>query len=75
MNGVWQDGTTFGNCAGKCKAKATFLIIDEDTIDNGIASIELISFGQPLCGGGNPSVCVNDDIADPRDDRAGSSCL
>lgn len=46
-------------------AQPLFLIIDEDTIDNGISSIELISFGPPGCGGGDPSVCVNDDNADP----------
>ena len=47
-----------------------FLLIDEDTVDNGIASIEDISFGSPFCGGpvggpGDPAVCINDDIADP----------
>ena len=41
------------------------LVIDEDTIDNGLPGIEQISFSAPLCGGGDPSVCVNDDIADP----------
>lgn len=40
------------------------LIIDEDSIDNGTKMIEAISFGAPSCGAGNPSVCVNDDIAD-----------
>ncbi len=45
--------------------KPILLIIDEDTIDNGIQSIENISFGAPSCGGGDPSVCVNDDIANP----------
>jgi len=43
--------------------------IDEDTIDNGLSAIELISFGPPFCGGvapqGDPAVCVNDDIANP----------
>jgi len=44
---------------------AIFLLIDEETIDNGIQSIEDISFNPPNCGGGDPSVCVNDDISDP----------
>ena len=44
---------------------AGFLLIDEDTIDNGTPGIEDISFNWPDCGGGDPSVCVNDDIADP----------
>ncbi len=44
---------------------AQFLIVDEDSIDNGTKSIEAISFNPPFCGGGNPSVCVNDDIANP----------
>ena len=43
---------------------ANLLIIDEDTIGSGVSSIELISFGAPFCGDGDPSVCVNDDIAD-----------
>ena len=43
-----------------------FLLIDEDSIDNGTTSIEAISFNAPFCGGpGNPAVCVNDDIAAP----------
>ena len=42
-----------------------FLLIDEDSIDNGIKSIERISFRPPYCGNRNPAVCVNDDIADP----------
>lgn len=42
-----------------------FLIIDEDSIDNGTKTIEKISFRQPKCGRGNPAVCVNDDIANP----------
>ena len=42
-----------------------FLIIDEDSIDNGIQAIQEISFDAPFCGGGDPAVCVNDDIADP----------
>ena len=42
-----------------------FLLIDEDTIGNGIKSIEEISFNATDCGAGDPSVCVNDDIADP----------
>ncbi len=46
----------------------SLLLIDEDSIDNGIESVEDISFSSPFCGGvvggpGNPSVCVNDDIA------------
>ena len=42
-----------------------FLLIDADTIDSGIKSIEAISFNSPHCGGGDPVECVNDDIADP----------
>ena len=42
-----------------------FLIIDEDSIDGGTESIEDISFELPHCGDGYPSVCVNEDIADP----------
>ena len=42
-----------------------FLLIDEDSIDNGIKSIERISFRSPYCGNRNPAVCVNDDIANP----------
>ena len=45
--------------------KPIVLLIDEDSIDNGIQSIEIISFGSPFCGNGDPSICVNDDIADP----------
>jgi hypothetical protein len=44
---------------------ACLLLIDEDTIDNDIKSIENISFNSPFCGDGDPAVCVNDDIADP----------
>jgi hypothetical protein len=44
---------------------ALFLLIDEDTIDNGIGSIENISFNAPHCGNGNPAPCVNDNIANP----------
>ncbi len=56
--------------AGKCKRPSVFLLVDEDSIDNGTKSIEAISFDPPFCGGlaggpGDPSVCVNDDIADP----------
>lgn len=48
----------------------TFLLVDEDSLDNGMAAIEAIAFNPPFCGGpaggpGNPGVCVNDDIADP----------
>ena len=46
-------------------ATAGFLLIDEDTIDNGTPGIEDISFNWPDCGDGDPSVCVNDDLADP----------
>ena len=42
-----------------------FLLIDEDTMDNGIGSIENISFNPPNCGAGDPAVCVNDDTANP----------
>lgn len=41
------------------------LILDEDAIDNGTETIEEISFGSVQCGGGDPAVCVNDDLADP----------
>ena len=44
---------------------AFFLIMDEDSLDNGVEAIEDISFSSPWCGGGDSSVCVNDDIADP----------
>ena len=49
---------------------STFIVIDEDSIDNGTESIQDISFNAPFCGGlgagvGDPGVCVNDDIADP----------
>ena len=37
---------------------AQFLIIDQDSIDNGIQAIEAISFFAPFCGGGDPAVCV-----------------
>lgn len=51
--------------------KAEFLLIDLDSIDNGIASIGAISFNDPFCGKvlgsdpptGDPAACVNDDIA------------
>lgn len=46
-----------------------FLMIDEDSIDNGTKSIEGISFNTPRCGNGNPAVCVNDDIARPSERR------
>ena len=46
-----------------------FLLIDEDSIDNGISTIEDISFSAPFCGSGDPAVCVNDDIADPGERR------
>ena len=39
-----------------------FLIIDEDSIDNGTSTIEDISFNSPRCGSTDPAVCVNDDI-------------
>ena len=39
--------------------------IDEDTIDNGLAAIEDVSFNSPFCGGGDPAVCVNDHLANP----------
>jgi hypothetical protein len=41
------------------------LVIDEDTIDNGLRAIKNISLKSPFCGNKNPSVCVNDDIAAP----------
>ena len=44
-------------------APVVFLLIDEDTIDDGIQTIQDFSFNDPFCGNGVPSVCVNDDIA------------
>lgn len=41
---------------------AAFLLIDEDSIDNDVASIEGISFNPPYCGNNDPAKCVNDDI-------------
>lgn len=52
----------FASAAG---AQGIYLVIDEDSIDNGTGSIERISFNAPFCGKGNPAVCVNDDIANP----------
>ena len=46
-------------------AKPVFLIIAGETINNGTNAIQAISFNDPFCGGGDPSVCVNDDIAEP----------
>lgn len=58
---VWE--VTVPECVGG-EEPAIALIIDEDTIGNGISTIEEISFNSPNCGDGEPSVCVNDDIAD-----------
>jgi hypothetical protein len=44
---------------------SVFLLIDEDAIDSGIKSIEIISFNAPHCGGGDPAVCVNEPLANP----------
>jgi len=52
----------FASAAG---AQGVYLVMDEDSIDNGTGSIERISFNAPFCGKGNPAVCVNDDIANP----------
>ena len=41
------------------------VVIDEDMIDNDEPTIEDISFNSPNCGDSDPSVCINDDIADP----------
>jgi hypothetical protein len=62
--------TAFFTLTGAVSANAQteppiFLMIDEDTIDNGIKTIERISFKSPFCGDHDPAVCVNDDIADP----------
>jgi len=50
--------------AGSARAQLTRVcIIDEDTIDNGLLVFEeLAEYG---CGGGESSVCVNDQLADP----------
>ena len=55
--------------AGATAGAQVFLMIDEDSIDNGTKSIEGISFKTPKCGNGKPSVCVNDDIANPAERR------
>jgi len=39
-------------------------IIDEDCIDNGALAIEELA-DENVCGGGDPAVCVNDQLADP----------
>ncbi len=41
------------------------LVIDEDSIDNGTPAIAQISAAPTHCGNDSPSVCVNDDIANP----------
>ena len=64
-NIVFPSGICFRPGSVDEEVEVVFLIIDEDTIDNGIGSIESISFDSPDCGDGDPSVCVNDDIADP----------
>ena len=56
----WNEAPTGLGCP---TAPVIFLLIDEDTIDNGIQTIEDISISDPFCGDGDPSVCVNDDIA------------
>ena len=50
---------------GGGKNKPELLLIDKDSIDNGILSIVTISGADPSCGGGDPAVCINDDIASP----------
>ena len=52
-------------CTDVMPIQIVLLVIDEDSINNGIQSIEDISFGLPFCGGGDPAVCVNDDLANP----------
>ena len=55
--GVTVVGSSYGQLTRVC-------IIDEDMIDNSSPAIlELASQG--LCGGGDPQVCVNDQLANP----------
>ena len=64
----WNESPSGLGCP---QGPAIFLLIDEDSIDNGIQTIEDISFSEPFCGTpfdpgtppGIPSICVNDDIA------------
>ena len=57
--GAFEDGST------AIASVSILLMIDADTINNGIKSIQNISSKSPFCGDGSSSVCVNDDIADP----------
>jgi hypothetical protein len=50
--------------AGAARAAFPLLLIDEDCIDNGAKAIEELAM-ENVCGGGDPAVCVNDQIADP----------
>ena len=56
----WNEAPSGLGCP---QGPAVFLLIDEDSIDDGGQTIQYISFNPPLCGNGIPSVCVNDDIA------------
>ena len=56
----WNESPSGLGCP---EGPVVFLLIDEDTIDDGIQTIQYISVNSPLCGNGIPSVCVNDDIA------------
>ena len=55
----WNESPSGLGCAS---GPVIFLLIDEDTIDNGLQAIEIISVNDPFCGNGFPDVCVNDDI-------------
>jgi hypothetical protein len=39
------------------------LLMDEESLDNGLTVINTISNNSPFCGNHNPAKCVNDDIA------------
>ena len=41
----------------------TMLLIDQETLNKDLPSIQQISNNPPSCGAGDPAVCVNDDIA------------
>ncbi len=64
-NDLTDTNLEWAACADVIQIQIVLLVIDEDSIDNGIQSIEDISFGLPFCGGGDPAVCVNDDLANP----------
>ena len=56
----WNEAPSGLGCP---QGPVVFLLIDEDTIDDGGQTIQDISFNDPFCGDKVPSVCVNDDIA------------